>query len=115
MSLNITVYCLCVGNGGSYTHSKLSFLFSLRNKENLAPFIANVIPGHEQYAVCCEPSYGPTFGGGHDLHISNNANGNQGSHSGFGNSYQPPPGTVEATSLLAGSLYFTPTEIEVFI
>jgi hypothetical protein len=118
MSLNITVYCLCVGNGGkSYTHSKLSFLFSLRNKENLAPFIANVKPGNEQYAVYCNPSYGPSFGGGHahDLHISNNANGNQGSYSGFGNSYQPPPGTVEANSLLAGSRNFTPTEIEVFI
>jgi hypothetical protein len=114
MSLNITVYCLCVGNG-SYTHSKLSFLFSLRNKENLAPFIANVIPGYEQYAVYCKPRYGPSFGGGHDLHISNFANGNQGSYSGFDNSYQPPPGTVEANSLLAGSRNFTPTEIEVFI
>ena len=115
MSLNITVYCLCVGNGDSFTHSKLSFLFSLRNKENLAPFIANVIPGYEQYAVYCKPRYGPSFGGGHDLHISNFANGNQGSYSGFDNSYQPPPGTVEANSLLAGSRNFTPTEIEVFI
>jgi hypothetical protein len=93
----------------------LSFLFSLRNKEKLAPFIANVIPGHELYAVYCNPSYGPSFGAGHDLHISNNANGNQGSYTYFGNSYQPPPGTAQANSILAGSYYFTPTEIEVFI
>ena len=105
----------CVLGNLGWTHSNLSFLFSLRNKENLAPFIANVVPGHEQYAVFCNPSYGPTFGGGHDLHISNNANGNQGSYSLFGNHYQRPPGTVEANSLLAGSRNFTPTEIEVFI
>ena len=72
-------------------------------------------PGFAQHAVCCITKYGPTFGGGHDVHISDNANGNQGSYSRFGNSYQPPPGTAQATSLLAGSFNFTPTEIEVFI
>jgi hypothetical protein len=93
----------------------LSFLFSLRNKENLAPFIANVKGGCEQYAVYCRPNYGPSFGGGHDVYINNNANGNQGSYSNFCHSYQPPPGTAQANSLLDGSYYFTPTEIEVFI
>ena len=107
------MFCV-LGNHG-YTRSNLSFLFSLRNKEKLAPFIANVKPGNVQHAVCCEATYGPTFGGGHDLHISNNANGNQGSYSGFGNSYQPPAGRPRANSLLAGSYNFTPTEIEVFI
>ena len=74
-----------------------------------------MIPGHEQYAVYCEPSYGPTFGGGHDLHIINNANGNQESYSNCSYSYQAPPGTAQANSLLAGSYNFTPTEIEAFI
>ena len=105
----------CVLGNHGWTHSNLSFLFSLRNKENLPPFIANLIPGHEHYAVYCNPSYGPSFGGGHDVHISNNANGNQGSYSGFGNYYQAPPGTAQANSLLAGSYIFTPTEIEAFI
>jgi hypothetical protein len=91
----------------------LSFLFSLRNKKNLAPFIANVKPGRVQYAIYCNPNYGPTFGGGNDVHISDNANGNQESYSNFGHSYQPPPGTAD--SVLAGSYNFTPTEIEVFI
>jgi hypothetical protein len=49
------------------------------------------------------------------VNISNNANGNQGCYSGFGNSYQPPPGTAQADSILAGSRNFTPSEIEVFI
>ena len=74
-----------------------------------------MIPGHEQYVVYCKPSYGPSFGEGHDLHISNNANGNQESYTNFGHSYQPPPGTAQANSLLAGSYIFTPTEIEAFI
>jgi hypothetical protein len=100
-----------IGNRG-WIRSNSSFLFSLRNKENLAPFIANVIQEHD--AIYCKSNYGPSFGGGHDVHISNNANDNQQSYSYF-NSYQPPTGTADANSLLAGSNKFTPTEIEVFI
>ena len=107
------MFCV-LGNSG-WTRSNSSFLFSLRNKENFAPFIANVKRGNEQSAIYCDPNYGPSFGGGHDLHISNDANGNQKSYSYFGTSYQPPAGTAQPTSLLAGSYTFTPTEIEVFI
>jgi hypothetical protein len=91
----------------------LSFLFSLRNKENRAPFIANLKPDGQQFAIYCYSDFGPTFGGGNDVHISNNADGNQKSYSNLGHSYQLPPGTAD--SVLAGSQYFTPTEIEVFI
>ena len=57
---------------------------------------------------------GPTFGGGHDVHISDNAAYSQGSYSNFGHSYKLPEiGTKN--SLLAGSCNFTPTELEVFI
>jgi hypothetical protein len=110
-----THFCFKIVLGNRYQRSNLSFLFSLRNNENIAPFIANMKPGHQQNAIYCYPDYGPTFGGSHDVHITNNANGNQGSYSGLGFSYDPPPGTVEANSLLAGSRTFTPTEIEVFI
>ena len=102
--------CFCI-LGRGYKHSNLSFLFSLRNKENRAPFIANVIS--EQYAVYADPNHGPAFGGGHDVYISDNAAGNQGSYSNFGDSYRRPSRTDN--SLLAGSYHFTPTEIEVFI
>ena len=91
----------------------MSFLFSLRNNENLAPFIANVVPGNEPYAVYRRQGYGPTFGGNHDIYIADNANGHQQSYSNFGY-YQFPPGARERTTLLAGSYNFTPTEIEVF-
>ena len=49
------------------------------------------------------------------MHISDNAGGNEGSYSSFGSSYKPPSGTVNANTLLAGSYYFTPTEVELFI
>ena len=90
----------------------MSFLFSLRNNENLAPFIANVPSGKQ--AIYCHPGYGPSFGGGHDIHIANNANDNRKSYSNFW-SYQVPPGTRNSNTLLAGSRDFTPTDIEVFM
>ena len=94
-----------------------AFLFSLKNKDNLEPFKAAVYQNSE-HALRPRSDYGPTFGGGHDLHISNNANLYTGSYTNFGYTYQPPPGyTYRATNtqaLLAGTLYFTPSEVEVF-
>ena len=104
--------------GNAYKHSNSSFLFSLRNKDNLDPFIANIKQGQEQYAICCYSGYGPSFGGGYDLRICNNPQVNQSSYSNFGNTYQLPPGYVykseQARNLLAGQYQFTTTEIEIF-
>ena len=103
--------------GDNYENSNASFLFSLRNKDGFAPFIANIKQGQEQKAIYCYSSRGPTFGGGHDLHICNNPQVSQ-SRSNFGHSYQLPTGYVkgseQAKNLLAGQYYFLTTEIEVF-
>ena len=61
----------------AWKRSNSSFLFSLRNKDNLAPFIANIKQGHEQNAIYCRSGYGPIFGGGNDLHICNNPQASQ--------------------------------------
>ena len=103
-----------LGNKG-WTRSNVSFLFSLRNNENIVPFIANVKRGQEGYAIYCHPGYGPSFGGGHDIHIADNANCNEQSYSYFGDFYQSPPGVRDVETVFAGSYNFTPTEIEVFI
>ena len=105
--------------GGVHKRSNSSFLFSLRNKNNLAPFIANIKQGLEQIPVIyCSSGYGPIFGGGNDLHICNNPQANQSSYSRFGHTYQLPPGYVydseQARNLLAGQYHFLATEIEVF-
>ena len=47
--------------------SNASFLFSLRNPSNLAPFKCPIINGKNGYAIWCHPSYGAIFGRGHDL------------------------------------------------
>jgi hypothetical protein len=93
----------------------LSFLFSLRNKDNVAPFIANVKQGQEENAIRCHSDYGPRFG--EDLWIRNNPQVSQ-SSSNFGRTYQLPPDYVcdseQAKNLLAGQYSFLTTEIEVF-
>ena len=95
-------------SGQCYKQSNVSFIFSLKNKDNVPPFKAPV--KNHQHAIFTNLGYGPTFGGGHDLHISNDSHTNQNSYTNFGHTYQPP----QTKSLLAESYYFTPTEIEVF-
>ena len=61
--------------------------------------------------------YGPTFGRGADLYIADNAGSNPYSYTNFGHTYQAPQGypygAANASSLLAGREYFTPSEVEV--
>jgi len=61
-------------------------------------------------------AYGPTFGGGFDLHISDNCNANEGSYTNLGYAYASPKqyGTNESTNFLCGSRKFRVSEIEVF-
>ena len=58
------------------------------------------------------------FGGGCDLGIYDDCNINTDSYSNLGHSYELPneytSGSIEAMNYLAGSFYFTVSEIEVF-
>ena len=93
-----------------------AFLFSLKNKDNLKPFKAVVY--QSQNALCHASGYGPMFGLGQDLVISNNANLNTNSYTRIGYTYQLPPGytsdAANTKALLAGTHRFTPSEVEVF-
>ena len=66
------------------------------------------------YAIDRKSSYGPTFGGGHDIHIANNANSNTNSYTNFGYAYSVPSGVQDRRTILAGTYNFTPDEVEVF-
>ena len=94
-----------------------TFLFSLKNKDNLKPFKAAVYR-NSQNAFYHSSGYGPTFGHGTDLYISNDANSNNNSNTNFGSTYQLPPGYTHAAAntkaLLAGTFQFAPSEVEVF-
>ena len=70
------------------------------------------------YFIYCRSSYGPTFGGGFDIYISNYASSNSNSYSDLGWTYSPPSGyrysSTFARTFLAGSYKFTPDEVETF-
>jgi hypothetical protein len=93
-----------------------SFLFFIRNNDNLSPFKSSLKVADAGDAIYT--LFGPIFGGGHDLTIASNANAHNTCYSKFGVSYQLPSGYVKdqpnTQALLAGSLNFTPFEIEVF-
>ena len=91
-----------------------SFIFSLRNKENLPPFKAPLRNQNYNCAIYTYPAYGPIFGSGHDFYISNNAASNTYSYSNFGSAYQPPSGVSDRSTILAGTYNFFPSEVEVF-
>ena len=99
-------------------NSEQSFLFSLRNKDNLSPFKCPIYDCKHKEAIFCCDDCGAAFGYFGDLRISDEASTNQHSFSNLGHTYQPPPGyqygTPQTKALLAGSENFTPTEIEVF-
>ncbi|XP_028397424.1 uncharacterized protein LOC114521239 [Dendronephthya gigantea] len=101
------------GNGGC-KRAPGSFIFSLRNKESLPPFISQLKQGRKGYAIHTSSSVGPVFGNGHDIWISNNAASNYDSHTNFNVGYQAPPGVKDTRTILAGSFNFSPSEIEVY-
>ena len=65
-------------------------------------------------AIYMDRSYGPIFGEGHDIYIADNANNNTDSYTQFGVSYTVPSGVQDRKTILAGTFFFTPDEVEVF-
>ena len=101
--------------GDSNKQAPGSFIFSLRNKENLLPFKAPLKDQNDGHAIHPISSYGPIFGGGHDIEISDNAASNTRSNTNIADySYQPPSGVSDPGTILAGSYIFSPSEVEVF-
>jgi len=64
----------------------------------------------------CSSGYGPTWGGGHDLHLNSNmsSNSNYSNPSTFTQSAPGFPSVTFDNSVLAGSYNFTVEEVEVF-
>ena len=83
------------------------------DKEGLAPFKSMVKHARSSNAIYCGPSYGPIFGSG-DILIADNASQNTNSWTDFGRSYSLPNGVTNGRTILAGTHYFSPDEVEVF-
>ena len=95
-----------------YRRTDKAFIYSLDNKEGMAPFKSMV--KQDSQAIYMEMSHGPTFDGGFDIHIANNAGHSVHSYTRFGHSFLAPSEVKEKDTVLAGSLRFTPDEVEVF-
>lgn len=99
---------------GTYKHCHESFLFSFVNASGVASTKMKLRGSKNQNGIYCDRSYGPTFGGGHDLNIHGNSNGNNNSYSNLGHTYECPP-NVTGNTFLAGMYNFYVNELEVFI
>lgn len=98
-----------------YAFDNTAFVYSLYNIQAHNPLKLNARSGTNALYRCS--SYGPIFGGGHDIFISNNAGSNTDSRTYCGISYPLPPGYSLSSSsckFYAGTTHFTPTDIEVF-
>ena len=110
-----------VGSGSRYWYDSNAFLFSFVNKPGWAPVRlpqTGKYSSSRKHSIEDTRSNGPTFGGGHDIKISDFVSSNRNSFSNLGYSYSPPRGytysSTFARTFLAGTYVFTPGEIETF-
>ncbi|XP_068752362.1 serine-enriched protein-like [Montipora capricornis] len=94
---------------GKYIPSDRAFLFTLINPESVPPSKFDVT--HPKYATLHHPRYGPMFGAGADLCISDECNERPDSYSNLPHSYDGPQAS---SSLLMGDYNFTVKDYEVF-
>ena len=111
----LVYYCFSASWNGQDATSK-SFIFSLVDKEGLAPFKSMVKLSQSSFAIYSRSYLGPAFGchWGCDLLINSNANQRLSSYTDFGTSYSLPNGVTDRRTILAGTYNFSPDEVEVF-
>ena len=97
-------------SSGRYGFTRKAFIFSISNKEELDPFVSEV--RRPDRAIYRWSRYGPWFG--YDIYIANNANSNSVSRAGLGRYYPVPAAVQDPDTILAGTEYFSPDEVEVF-
>ena len=112
-SLIVCVLFFLSSGSAGYQYSTNTFLYSLKNYKGYGYFKQDITNGHYQYATYSQYNHGPTFGGGHDLAIGDNAGGNINSYFSC-HSYRSP---YCDNYLWVGSRYgndFRPDELEVY-
>ena len=114
--LEIPILCfLCfvlLESSGSYAETPNAFIFSLNNFGRLAPFVSKVKPQYKGYAIQRYSFYGPKFG--QDLIIYLDVGNIHLSKAGLGMAYADPRAKQNPLTVLAGTKYFSPSEVEVF-
>ena len=109
--LKLYLHFCSLDSSNSFGNTSNAFIFSLRNKEELHPFKSMVL--QSQYAIYRHQGYGPTFGNGWDIYISDNANSNSYSFT-YLRTYEAPKESQDPTTILSGTFHFSPDDWEVF-
>jgi hypothetical protein len=97
-----------INNG--VTDNNGPFIFTLTNPHGIPPTKYSI--QQTQESIYDYKTYGPTFGGGHDLYVCDNSQTKTGSHSGFPHSYIDT--TNRGNSTFTGGINFQTCEIEVY-
>ena len=97
---------------GGYSASSEAFIFSLNNNEGLAPFVSEVKKEYTGKAIYRDSAIGPVFGA--HVYIFDNADSNGWSRGRLGYHYSVPAAVQNNHTVLAGTEYFSPNEVEVF-
>ena len=115
------LFLFFLDTSGSYHHDPKAFLFSLVSNPGWAPLKLpqTGILSSSRRSIRCHSVLGPTFGGGFDISIYNNARSNSNTYSDLGHTYGPPSGysytsTFARTFLAGTNCNFTPDEVETF-
>lgn len=100
-------------SGSSSKYDPKAFLFSLVNNKNRHYKLNST---GSNYAIHCSNSYGPTFGGGHNIYVCSACSTTNSSYTNPYNSYTMTgdDGTTIDNTFLAGSYNFTVEDLEVF-
>jgi hypothetical protein len=91
--------------------SHKSFLFTVKNAHKIEARKFKL--SNPSYAILSNSSCGPRFGGGADIHVSDNCNTNTNSYTNLGNAYVNDTG-ITGNTVFTGEYNFTVKEIEVF-
>ena len=95
---------------GGFGYTRKAFIFSISNKEELDPFVSEV--RKPDRAIYRWLEGGPYFG--YDIYIDNDANSNSYSCARLGWYYPAPAAVQDPDTILAGTFWFSPDEVEVF-
>ena len=107
-------HILVISGVSGYKSCTESFLFSLVNPSGTDPTKLSLHRTAGQNGIYCKRGYGPTFGEGHDLNVSSDANANSNSYSSLGNTFESPP-HISPSTFFSGDQNFVVNELEVFI
>ncbi|CAM4850396.1 unnamed protein product [Rotaria magnacalcarata] len=97
---------------GSFKNDTTAFLFTLTNPHSIPPTKYLIDSAQAKYTVRHGSSFGPTFGGGHDIHLTNVSNANNSNYTKFPDTYLDTTG--KGNNTFTGATYFTTSDIEVF-